>query len=64
MEINPWLAYLETSSRAWLRVLVTPERLIGEWNLISTVHERDYTMSVDKRLQVIAGAVGEGLKPA
>lgn len=64
LEINPWLTYMETSKRVWLRVLVTPERLIGEWNLVSTVHDREYTMSVDKRLQVLAGAVSEGLQPA
>ena len=64
LEINPWLRYMETSRRAWLRLLVTHERLVGEWNLVSTVHQREYTMSVDKRLQVLAGSVDEGLQPS
>ena len=64
LEINPWLTYMETSKRAWLRILVTPERLIGEWNLVSSVQDPEYTMSVDKRLEVVAGAVEEGLQPA
>ncbi len=64
LEINPWLKYMETAKRVWMRVIVTREHLIGEWNLVSTVHDRDYTMSVDKRLRVSAGAIDEGLKSA
>ncbi len=64
LAINPWLTYMDTAKRVWLRVLVTRETLIGEWNLVSSVHEREYTMSVDKRLQVRAGAIDEGLQPA
>lgn len=64
LEINPWITYMETSRRVWLRLHATPERLIGEWNTISGVQDRDYTMSSDRRLQVVAGAIDEGLKPA
>jgi len=60
IELNPWVKYMETDRRGWLCLTVTPEECLGEWHLLDTVHERQYSATVDRRLAVRAGEVGRG----
>ncbi len=64
LELNPWLRYMETDRRGWVRLAVSHESVVGEWNLVSTVHDREYTATVDRRLEVRAGAIADGLQPS
>jgi len=61
LEINPMLRYMETSHRGWLAVRFDRAVCTAEWRLVDTVHEPSYTVSVDKRLEVLAGQIGKGL---
>ena len=60
---NPSLRYMETTRRGWLRVRVSTDTCRAEWHLVNTVHSRDHEFDVDKRLQVRAGRIGDGLQP-
>ena len=62
LEINPMLKYMETARRGWLALTVNKEQCVAEWNLVDTVHKREYSATVDRRLFVNAGAIGEGLQ--
>lgn len=64
LELNPSLVYMETERRGWLHVELTHAECIATWRLLNTVHEPNYTVSVDRRLKVTAGAIGAGLQPA
>ncbi len=64
LELNPGLVYMETVRRGWLMVELTHEACIAEWRLLDSVHERAWSIGVDKRLKVRAGRIGEGLVPA
>jgi alkaline phosphatase D len=61
LEINPMLRYMETSRRGWLAVKFDRAACTAEWRLVDTVHAPSYTVSVDKRLEVLAGQIGKGL---
>ncbi|MDJ0698962.1 MAG: alkaline phosphatase D family protein [Woeseiaceae bacterium] len=62
MALNPWVKYMETDRRGWLCLTLDHEECLGEWHLLDTVHETNYAASVDRRLAVRAGAVGDGLQ--
>jgi alkaline phosphatase D len=59
--LNPWVKYMDTDHRGWLRVNVTHERCSAEWHLLDTVHEPDYAATIDRQLSVRAGKINEGL---
>ena len=56
------MKYIETDRRGWLLMSLTPERCVGEWHLVSTIHNTVYTVNVDKRLFVRSGQVSDGLQ--
>ena len=60
---NPGLRYMETTRRGWLLVRLTSDACSAEWRLVNTVHSRDHVFDVDKRLQVRAGQIRDGLQP-
>lgn len=62
LAINPMMKYIETDRRGWLLLSLTPERCLGEWHLLNSVHTKAYTVSIDKRLFVRAGHVSDGLQ--
>ena len=61
---NPDLRYMETDRRGWLHMTFTHDECVGEWRLLDTITDTDYTVSVDKRLSVTAGNVAAGLQEA
>ena len=61
LELNPDLQYLETTRRGWLCLSLTTEECTGEWHLLDTVHSREYSSSVDRRLSVASGRMSDGL---
>jgi alkaline phosphatase D len=63
LELNPSLVYMETDRRGWLQVELTHARCTASWRLLDTVHELDWSVVVDRRLQVEAGHIGDGLQP-
>lgn len=64
LALNPSLAYMETDRRGWLLLALDRDTCVGEWHLFDSVHARDYEVSIDRRLAVRAGRIGEGLEPA
>ncbi|MEO1244272.1 MAG: alkaline phosphatase D family protein [Pseudomonadota bacterium] len=64
LDCNDMLSYMETGRRGWLCVQLTRSECTAEWHLIDTVHSREYSKTVDCRLRVEAGRVGEGLQEA
>ena len=64
LEQNPDLRYMETDRRGWLCMTFTHGECVGEWRLLDTITETDYTVTVDKRLSVAAGKVAAGLQEA
>jgi alkaline phosphatase D len=64
LEQNPDLRYMETDRRGWLCMTFTHDECVGEWRLLNTITETDYTVTVDKRLSVTAGKVAAGLQEA
>jgi alkaline phosphatase D len=64
LELNPSLVYMETDRRGWLRLTLDHEKCTGEWQLLSGVHEKEYTVSTDQRLFVRAGQIDRGLQVA
>jgi alkaline phosphatase D len=64
LEQNPDLRYMETDRRGWLHMTFTHDKCIGEWRLLDTITETDYTVTVDRRLFVTAGNVSAGLQEA
>ncbi len=60
LELNQNLSYLDTDRRGWMCLSVTHETCSAEWHLLDTVHDRNYSSSVDKRLSVNAGRISEG----
>ena len=61
LELNPNLQYLETTRRGWLCLSLTTEECTGEWHLLDTVHSREYSSSVDRRMSVASGRMADGL---
>jgi hypothetical protein len=55
---------METDRRGWLQVELTHAQCTASWRLLDTVHERAWSAVVDRRLQVRAGHIGDGLQPA
>jgi hypothetical protein len=55
---------METDRRGWLRLTLDHEKCTGEWQLLSGVHEKEYTVSTDQRLFVRAGQIDRGLQVA
>lgn len=64
LEQNPDLRYMETDRRGWLCMTFTHDKCIGEWRLLDTITETDYTVTVDRQLFVTAGNVAAGLQDA
>jgi alkaline phosphatase D len=64
LEQNPDLRYMETDRRGWLHMTFTHDECVGEWRLLDTITDTDYTVSVDRRLSVAAGEVAAGLQEA
>lgn len=64
MELNSDLRYLETMRRGWLCMSITKTSCTGEWHLIDTVHSREFSSYVDRRLSVTAGNMSKGLSEA
>jgi alkaline phosphatase D len=64
LALNPSLVYMETDRRGWLQVELTHAQCTASWRLLDTVHERAWSAVVDRRLQVRAGHIGDGLQPA
>ena len=60
LELNPMLKYMETARRGWLALTAGKARCPAVWQLVETVHQREYSTSVDRRPHVKAGATGEG----
>jgi len=63
-DVNPWMKYMETERRGWVRLTLTPEECVAEWHLVDTVHARRYTSDIDRRLAVQAGDIAAGLHDA
>ena len=63
LELNPSLCYMETDRRGWVLLTVDRKACSAEWHLVDTVHEQDYTVSVDASWSVSAGNIGMGLQP-
>ena len=63
-DINPWMKYMETERRGWVRLTLTREECVAEWHLLDTVHASDYTSEIDCRLAVRAGEIAAGLRDA
>jgi len=61
LELNPNLRYLETTRRGWLCLSLSREECTGEWHLLDTVHSREYSSTIDRRLSVASGKVADGL---
>jgi len=61
LDLNPNLRYLETTRRGWLCLSLTHDECTGEWHLLDTVHTREYTSTVDRRLSVASGKIADGL---
>ena len=61
LELNPDLRYLETTRRGWLCLSLTARECTGEWHLLDTVHAKEYSSTIDRRLSVASGKVADGL---
>lgn len=61
LELNQDLSYMETARRGWMCLAVTREACTAEWHLLDTVHAKNYSSTVDKRLAVRSGRISEGL---
>ena len=61
---NPDLRYVETARHGWLCMTFSHDKCIGEWQLIDTVSEADYTVTLDRRMSVSAGDIAAGLRDA
>jgi len=64
LEQNPDMRYMETDRRGWLCMTFTHDDCIGEWHLLDTITEPEYTSTIDRRLSVAAGDVAAGLQEA
>ncbi len=50
-DVSPELVAVETASRGWSELLLTPEALTNQWHFVSTVLERDYSVvSAEKQV--------------
>ncbi len=63
LALNPDLAYMETDRRGWLCMTFTETDCVGEWFLLDGIRDRNYTVSLDRRLSVAAGKIAQGLQP-
>jgi alkaline phosphatase D len=64
LDLNPDLSYMEIARRGWMCLAVTRESCTAEWHLLNTVHAKDYSSAVDRRLAVRAGRISEGIYEA
>ena len=62
LALNPSLRYMETDRRGWLELTLDRAACTGEWHLVSTVHDVDFSSSVDATLYVEADRIDEGLQ--
>lgn len=62
LALNPSLRYMETDRRGWLELTLDRAACTGEWHLVSTVHDVDFSSSVDATLYVEADRMDEGLQ--
>ena len=62
LALNPALRYMETARRGWLCMTLTPLECTAEWHLLDTVHSREYSSTIDRRLVVYAGKLADGLQ--
>ncbi len=62
--INPAVRYMDTRRRGWVHLTVAGDECVAEWRLVDTVHSRDFTTTVDRRLAVRADEVAAGLRDA
>ena len=60
LALNNNLSYLDTDRRGWMCLSLTHETCSAEWHLLDTVHDMNYSSSLDKRLSVRAGKIGDG----
>jgi len=60
LALNEDLEYINTEQRGWMLLNVTHENCSAEWHLLDTVHSREYSSAVDRRLSVKAGQLSEG----
>ena len=61
LELNQSLLYMEIDRRGWMCLTVTRETCTAEWHLLDTVHAKEYTSTVDRRLAVRAGRISAGI---
>ena len=61
MALNPWVKYMETDRRGWMRLTFGHDACEAEWHLLDTVHDRSYTTSIDRRLVTRAGKIADGV---
>jgi alkaline phosphatase D len=57
------LKFAETSRRGYLQITATHEECRGDWILVDTVKQRDYTAEVAKSLRVLPGHGNRKLEP-
>lgn len=62
LALNPSLRYMETDRRGWLELTLDHAACTGAWHLVSTVHDADFSSSVDTTLYVAADRIAEGLQ--
>jgi alkaline phosphatase D len=53
---SPELVDLDTKHRGWSKVTLTPDATVSQWRFVSTVLERDYTVSEAEPLVANVGA--------
>lgn len=60
LELNRNLSYMDTDHRGWMCLTITHQSCGAEWHLLNSVHEKNYSSILDKRLSVRAGQISEG----
>ena len=55
MEASPELVAIDTAFRGWSELVLTPEAASHQWHFISTVLDREYSVSTGKKLVCKAG---------
>lgn len=62
MALNPWVRYMDTDRRGWMCVTFDHDACAAEWHLLDTVHDKEYTSTIDRRLVAGAGKIGDGMR--
>lgn len=55
MESSPQLFAVDTSQRGWAEVTLTPEATMSQWHFVSTVLDRDFTVTDGEQMLCKAG---------